>query len=118
MLGEFAAALVVLAKSISKADEMIADVNPEEVEPEDAEPGDEIRLSAFVEHIEGIFKKSHPEVFPYYSCCLDCAHKDFLWIGPMMSSLMFCTHICLLSHFSAFYLTLMPSFKFAIASFI
>lgn len=82
MLGEFAAASVVLAKSISKADEMIADVDPEEVEPEDAEPGDEIRLSAFVEHIEGILKKSHPEVFPYYSRCLDRAHKDFLWTGP------------------------------------
>ena len=82
MLREFAAALVVLAKSISKADEIIADVNPEEVEPEDAEPGDEIRLLAFVEHIEGILKKYHPEVFPYYSHCLDRAHKDFLWMGP------------------------------------
>ena len=35
-----------------------------------------------------------------------------------MSSLMFCTRICLFSHFSAFHLTLMPSFKFAVASFI
>ena len=80
-LREFAAASVVLEKSISKADEMIADVDPEEVEPEDAKPGNEIRLSAFVEHIEGILKKSHPEVFPYYSHCLDCAHKNFLWTG-------------------------------------
>ena len=81
-LREFAAASVVLEKSISKADEMIVDVDPKEVEPEDAEPGDEIRLSAFVEHIEGILKKSHPEsLFPYYLCCLDLAHMDFLWTG-------------------------------------
>ena len=62
MLREFAAASVVLAKSISKADEMVVDVDLKEVEPEDAEPGDEIRLSAFVEHIEGILKVSSQSI--------------------------------------------------------
>jgi hypothetical protein len=74
MLGEFAAASVVLAKGIYGSD------GDDEVE-------DGIPRSALAGQIESILQKSHPEVFPYYSRCVDRGHKDFLWTGPVVQIL-------------------------------
>jgi hypothetical protein len=74
MIGEFAAASVVLAKGIYGSDGNDSDDEVEEGIPR----------SALAEQIESILQKSHPEVFPYYSRCLDCRHKDFLWTGPVV----------------------------------
>ncbi len=74
MLGEFAAASVVLAKGI------------EELDAKEKELSDEVECrivnSACPGYIEAILQKSHPEVLPYYSRRLACEHKDFLWTGP------------------------------------
>lgn len=74
MLGEFAAASVVLAKGI------------EELDAKEKELSDEVECrivnSACPGYIEAILQKSHPEVLPYYSRRLACGHKDFLWTGP------------------------------------
>jgi hypothetical protein len=72
MLGEFAAASVVLAKSI---------YNSEGYDSDD-EDENRISMTAFVKHIESILQKVYPEVFPYYVRCLDRGHKDFIWTGP------------------------------------
>jgi len=69
MLGEFAAAAVGFAKAIH---------NTQGDQHED----DEITASIFTEHVEDILASSHLKIFPYYSRCLDCIHKDFLWTGP------------------------------------
>ena len=72
MLGEFAAASMVLARGI---DEGQGDDGVDDAE-------DRITSLALAEQIESILQKSHREVFPYYSRCLDRGHKDFLWTGP------------------------------------
>jgi hypothetical protein len=71
MLGEFAAASVVLAKGIEELDaKEISDEVP-----------DRTVYPTLAGYIEAILEKSHPEVLPYYSRRLACGHKDFLWTG-------------------------------------
>jgi hypothetical protein len=77
MLGEFAAASMVLAKGIDRSEGYNSDDEPE----------DRISRSAFAGLIQSILQTSHPEVFPYYSRCLDRGHKDFLWTGPSVQIL-------------------------------
>ena len=72
MLGEFAAASVVLAKGIS---ESVGHRGGDEDE-------DGMRRCGLAAHIESILLPSHPEAFPYYLRCLESGHKDFLWTGP------------------------------------
>jgi len=74
MLAEFAAAAVVFAKAIHKANN-------------DDEGGDETTFSMFTEHIEGILQESYSKVVPYYSRCVDRCHKDFVWTGPRIQIL-------------------------------
>lgn len=62
MLGEFAAAVVVLTKALCG-------------------PMDD-RLSLVVERIEGIIQGSYPMVLSYYLQCLDHGHMHFVWTGP------------------------------------
>jgi hypothetical protein len=76
MLGEFAAASVVLAKGIHELDGAESD--------DDAHDS---TCSETVEQIEGILQKIHPDVFPYYLRCLDRGHNDFLWTGPIVQIL-------------------------------
>lgn len=73
MLVEFAAAAVVFAKEVPDA--------------EDDEAKDVVTFSTFAGRIEGILQESYPTVFSYYSHCLDCRHKDFLWSGPQVQIL-------------------------------
>ena len=68
MMGEFAAALVVLAKGIEE------EVGIEELEAENRTTSTAVR-----ESIEEILLQYHPELIPYYSCSLNRGHKDFLW---------------------------------------
>jgi hypothetical protein len=70
MLGEFAAAAVFLGKNL----------------PGDQVGGD-IDCSVFTEHLEEILQESHPEVFGYYSRCLDHGHRHFVWTGPKLKIL-------------------------------
>jgi hypothetical protein len=72
MLGEFAAASVLLAKGI------------EELDAKEVSDEVDCRIvnSACPGYVEAILQKSHPEVLPYYSRCLAHGHKDFLWTGP------------------------------------
>lgn len=72
MLGEFAAASMVLAKGIFN---LGGNGTNDQVE-------NRISMTAFVKHIESILQKVYPEVFPYYVRCLDRGHKDFIWTGP------------------------------------
>ena len=72
MLGEFAAASMVLAKGIYNS----------EGDHSNDEDENRISMTAFVKHIESILQKVYPEVFPYYVRCLDRGHKDFIWTGP------------------------------------
>lgn len=65
MLAKFAAAAVFLGKNIS-GDHM----------------GGDIDCFVFTEHLERILQESHPEIFGYYSRCLDHSHKYFVWTGP------------------------------------
>lgn len=71
MMGEFAAASVVLARGIE-----------EEVGIEELEAENRATSAAVRESIEVILLQSHPEVIPYYTRSLDRGHKDFLWTGP------------------------------------
>lgn len=76
MLAEFAAAAVLLAKGASRS-------------PEDESNGDggvenEIEFSVFAGIIKDILLESYPDVFPYYSRCLDSGHKHFTWTGPQV----------------------------------
>ena len=64
MLGEFAAAAVVFGKAIQQ----ICDNG--------------ITASMFTQHVEDILERSYPNIFQYYSHCLDRVHKHFLWTGP------------------------------------
>lgn len=66
MLAEFAAAAVVFSKALPGADEM----------------GEGLDISSFPERIEGIIQDSHPQVFDYFSRCLNQSHKHFIWTGP------------------------------------
>ena len=77
MLGEFAAASVILAKAIYEFEGYDSD---DEVEGR-------IPTAQFSENIKNILQTSHPEVFPYYSRCLYGGHKDFLWTGPVVQIL-------------------------------
>lgn len=72
MLGEFAAASLVLLQAVYESEGYGAN---DEIE-------DRIPRLALAGQIETILQTSHPEVFPYYSRCLDGGHKDFLWTGP------------------------------------
>ena len=69
MLGEFAAAAVILAQDVDENDG-------------DVEGREGIASSAFVGLVETIIRRSYPNVFHYYSLCLDRRHKHFLWTGP------------------------------------
>lgn len=77
MLGEFAAASVVLAKVIYES----------EGHESDDEVDDRIPRSALAQRIEDILQALHPEVLPYYSRCLNRCHKDFIWTGPNLQIL-------------------------------
>jgi hypothetical protein len=72
MLGEFAAASVLLAKGVFEQNGVESD----------GEVDYGFASSAFARRIEDILTISHPDVLPYYSRCLDDGHKDFLWTGP------------------------------------
>ena len=76
MLGEFAAAAVVFVKAMGE----LEDDGHVEIE-------DEILGSTFIEHVERILHESHPNVFPYYSHCLNLCHKYFVWTGPKVEIL-------------------------------
>jgi len=68
MLGEFAAAAVVFAKGCH-------DEAAEEYDEGNGEIGE------FRARVEHILQASYSDVFPYYSHCVDKAHKQFLWTG-------------------------------------
>jgi len=70
MVAEFAAAAVFLGKNL----------------PENQVGGD-IDCSVFTQRIEEILQEFHPEVFGYYSRCLDHGHKHFVWTGPKLKIL-------------------------------
>ena len=72
MLRKFTAASVVITKGI---DELDGKKGHDKVQFR-------IVTSAFAGCIQTILQKSHPEVLPYYSCCLACRHKEILWTGP------------------------------------
>lgn len=69
MLAEFAAAVVVFAKALSR---LLVDGD------------DGITSPAVAEHIELILQDSYPTVYPYFSQCLDRGHKNFIWTGPSL----------------------------------
>ena len=71
MMGEFAAASVVLAKGIEE------EIGIEELKAENRATSTAVR-----ESIEEILLQYHPELIPYYSRSLNRGHKDFLWTGP------------------------------------
>ena len=75
MLGEFAAASVVLAKAVFEPDGAV-------YEPDGTDIKDGITLSQFRGQIDDILRNSYADVFPYYSRCSSRGHKDFLWTGP------------------------------------
>ena len=66
MLGEFAAAVVVFAKALDDGEVGITSSWV-------AEPS---------KRIEGILRVSYPQVFLYFTQCLDRGHKHFIWTGP------------------------------------
>lgn len=66
MLAEFAAAATVFSKAHQANEEL----------------WDEITFSTFSKNVQGILRDSHPDVFPYYSRCVDQSHKHFVWTGP------------------------------------
>ena len=74
MLGEFAAAAVVFSKAMGDL----------QGSDDDDERDRRIATSAFVGLVEGILQESYPNVFPYYSRCLDQGHKHFIWTGPKL----------------------------------
>lgn len=74
MLGEFAATSVVFSKAIHESQDQ-----------GDSNVG--FTSSTFTSHIEGILHESYPNILPYYSRCLDCCHKHFLWTGPKVQIL-------------------------------
>lgn len=67
MLGEFAAAAVVFAKPVLESQD---------------DRVDGVTYLIFRRRVEGILRVAHPEVFPYYSRCLEGHHKHFNWTGP------------------------------------
>lgn len=67
MLAEFAAAVIVFTKALCRL-------------PEDGEDG--ISSPVVTERIEHILQDSHPNLYPYFSQCLDRDHKYFIWTGP------------------------------------
>jgi hypothetical protein len=76
MLGEFAAAAVGFAKAMDG------------FYGKDDDKGQfGITSSVFVGLLEGILRGSHPNIFSYYSRCLDRNHKHFLWTGPKLQVL-------------------------------
>ena len=75
ILGEFAAASVVLANAIHALDEIESNDNIQY----------RVITNPCVRHIEGILQMSYPDVFPYYSRCVARGHKDFLWTGPRVN---------------------------------
>jgi hypothetical protein len=46
-----------------------------------------VSIEIFPDHIERILQASHPNVYSYYSRCLDRGHKHFVWTGPTMEIL-------------------------------
>lgn len=72
MLAEFAAAAVIFAKGVG---ELYGD------DGNSLEEG-AFTHSRFAENIKGILQSFHPEVWHYYSRCLDRHHKHFIWTGP------------------------------------
>jgi hypothetical protein len=72
LLAEFAAASVVFANAAEEAyGESCDDKSQSRVTP-----------PMFRMQIEGILKESHPDVFFYYSRCLERRHSHFTWTGP------------------------------------
>jgi hypothetical protein len=67
MLGEFAAAAVVLAQSIDYTHFGVVETGPR---------------YEFKEDNECILHECYPEVSVYYSHCMKQGHKYFLWTGP------------------------------------
>jgi hypothetical protein len=72
MLAEFAAASVVMVKALQKDDDHL---------------GEGIDFSLVNKRIEEILEESHPDIFAYYSRCLDRSHKQFVWTGPHLQIL-------------------------------
>lgn len=73
MLGEFSAAAVVFAKSIHETQDEGFD---------DGDGRNGVTTSMFTGRIDNILQRSYPEIFPYFSRCVDRCHKFFLWNGP------------------------------------
>ena len=72
MLGEFTAAIVGFANAYHK-------VHPEGLNDGSGEYA--VTYQVFRGRVEGILLESHPNVFPYYSRCVDQNHKHFVWTG-------------------------------------
>lgn len=70
MVAEFAAAAAFLGKNL----------------PGD-QVADDVDCTVFIERLEGILRESHPEVFGFFSSCLDHGHKYFVWTGPELTML-------------------------------
>jgi len=76
LLAEFAAATVVFAKAVDKAQGMGADPI-----------GNLLTPAALITSIEGAIQESCPRILPYYVRCIDRGHKDFVWTGPRIQIL-------------------------------
>jgi hypothetical protein len=72
MLGEFAAAAVVFAKACREK-------APADYDEGHGEFG--VTYKMFRARVEAILLASYSNIFPYYSRCVDRAHKHFLWTG-------------------------------------
>jgi hypothetical protein len=68
MLAEFAAAVVVLTKSLSAS--------------LDDDDDDSIASGCIVTRLKGLVQGRYPAVFPYFMECVNRGHKHFLWTGP------------------------------------
>jgi len=72
LLGEFAAASVVFARSVG-------DLYPNGT----VGIGVDLTPDVFAASVEGCLQESRRNAFHYYSRCLDGSHSHFLWTGPI-----------------------------------
>ena len=72
LLAEFAAASVVFARSVGDL-----------CSHGTIGTGVDVKPAVFAENVEGALRESCPNVFYYYSRCLERSHSHFLWTGPI-----------------------------------
>ena len=82
LLAEFAAASVVFARAVGN----------QYPAGEIGGIGAEFKPAELAAEIEGVLQDSHPNIFPYYSRCLERSHSHFVWTGPSPQIVLWSVH--------------------------